>query len=167
MYGRVASAQNPAFGQYSDSLTITLKRGGGTVATGTASISGVVSPVCSISAGTLGFNAYSSGTAALATAAVTVNCSSGGAWQVSLGAGSTASGGTRRMAGPASSFLAYQLFSDAARLVAWGDGTAHGARVSGTGTGSNQSLTVYGRIPAGQSVPAGSYADSVLVTVEY
>lgn len=167
MYGRVASAQNPAFGQYSDSLTITLKRGGGTVATGTAAISGAVSPICSVSAGTLGFNTYSAGAAALATATVTVNCSSGGAWQVSLGAGNNASGGTRRMAGPSASFLAYQLFRDAARLVAWGDGTAHGARVTGTGTGSNQALTVYGRIPAGQSVPAGSYSDSVLVTVEY
>lgn len=96
-----------------------------------------------------------------------MNCSSGGAYQVSLGAGSNASGGTRRLAGPASSFLSYQLFRDSARTLAWGDGSALGARVSGTGNGSNQTLTVYGRIPAGQSVAVGTYTDSVLVTVDY
>lgn len=57
MFGRIASGQNPAFGAYSDSLTIVLKRGGGTVATGTASISAPVSPVCSVTAGALGFGA--------------------------------------------------------------------------------------------------------------
>jgi spore coat protein U-like protein len=166
MYARVASAQNPAFGTYSDSLTVAVKRGGGTVATGTVSVTGPVSPICSVTAGTLGFGAYS-GTAALAAAAVTVNCSSGGTYQVSLGAGANLSGGTRRMAGPASSFLAYQLFRDSGRTLAWGDGTALGARVSGTGSGAAQTLTVYGRIPAGQSATVGSYTDSVVVTVEY
>jgi spore coat protein U-like protein len=166
MFGRVAAAQNPAFGSYSDSLTVTLKRGGGTVATGTVPVSAPVSPICSVTAGTLGFGAYS-GAEALAAAAVSVNCSSGGTYQVSLGAGANLSSGTRRMAGPASSFLAYQLFRDPARSLAWGDGTALGARVSGTGSGATQTLTVYGRIPAGQSAAAGSYADSVVVTVEY
>jgi spore coat protein U-like protein len=167
MFGRVSSGQNPAFGTYTDSITVSVKRGGGTLAAGTVSITAPVSPICSVSAGTLGFGAYSSAAASLSSAAVTVNCSSGGAYQVSLGAGANASGGTRRMAGPAASFLSYQLFSDAARLVAWGDGSAHGARVSGTGTGAAQTLTVYGRIPAGQSAAPGSYTDSVLVTVEY
>ena len=167
MYGRVTSGQNPAFGTYTDSLSVTLKRGGGTVATGTVSVSGPVSPICSVTAGTLGFGTYSGAADALAAAAVSVNCSSGGAYQVSLSAGANASGGSRRMAGPASSFLAYQLFRDSARTLAWGDGSALGARVSGTGSGAAQTLTVYGRIPAGQSVTVGSYTDSVVVTVEY
>jgi spore coat protein U-like protein len=167
MFGRVSAGQNPAFSSFSDSVTITLKRGGGTIATTSAAISGTVSPICSVTAGTLGFGAYSSSAAALAAAAVTVNCSSGGAYQVSLGAGSNSAGGTRRMAGPASSFLTYQLFSDSARTVPWGDGAVHGARVSGTGSGSNQSLTVFGRIPAGQNAVPGTYTDAVIVTVEY
>jgi spore coat protein U-like protein len=167
MFGRVASGQNPAFGSYSDSVSISLKRGGSTIAGTTAAISGTVSPICSVTAGTLGFGTYTNSAAALAAASVTVNCSSGGAYQVSLGAGSWASGGSRRMAGPASSFLSYQLFQDSARTVAWGDGAAHGARVSGTGSGSNQVLTVFGRIPAGQTAVPGTYTDSVVVTVEY
>ena len=167
MYARMSSAQNPAYGAYSDGLTIVLKRGGGTLATGTFSVTAPVTPICSVTAGSLGFGPYTAAAATLAVAAVSVNCSSGGTYQVSLGAGANASGGTRRMAGPASSYLSYQLFRDSARTLAWGDGTALGARVSGTGSGAAQTLTVYGRIPAGQSVAAGSYADSVLVPVEY
>ena len=167
MYGRVTSAQNPAFGTYADSLSVTLKRGGGTIATGTVSVTALVSPICSVTAGTLGFGPYSGAASLTAAAAVTVNCSSGGTYQVALGAGGNLSGGSRRMAGPASSFLAYQLFRDSARTLAWGDGSALGARVSGTGSGGAQTLAVYGRIPAGQSVTVGSYTDSVLVTVEY
>ncbi|HEX8193270.1 MAG TPA: spore coat U domain-containing protein [Allosphingosinicella sp.] len=166
MFARVTAAQNPGFGSYSDNLTVVLKRGGGTVATGTVSVAAPVSPTCSVSAGSLGFGAYS-GAAALSAASVSVNCSSGGTYQVSLGAGAHASGGTRRMAGPAGAFLAYQLFRDSARTLAWGDGSALGARVSGTGSGAAQTLTVFGRIPAGQSAAAGSYTDSVVVTVEY
>ena len=167
MYGRVSSAQTPPWGSYSDTLTITLKQGGGNIASTTAPISGSVSPTCSASAGTLGFGTYAPASASVSTAAVSVNCSNGASYQVSLGGGNNASGGTRRMVGPSSSYLSYQLFSDALRTVAWGDGSALGAKVSRTGTGSAQSLTVYGRIPAAQSPRAGSYSDTVVVTVEY
>ncbi|MFY0084261.1 spore coat protein U domain-containing protein, partial [Acinetobacter baumannii] len=39
---------------------------------------------------------------------------------------------------------------------------------SGTGTGAVQTVNVYGRIPAGSTLPsAGSYVDTVTVTVTY
>jgi spore coat protein U-like protein len=168
MYGRVTANQNPVFAaNFTDTLAITLKRGGNNLANGTATISGSVSPICSVSAGTLGFGTYNGSAAVLSTATVSVNCSNGGAYQVSLGAGGNANAATRRMAGPSSSFLAYELYRDSSRSLAWGDGAAYGTRVSGTGSGSAQSLVVYGRIPAGQNVAAGSYSDSVVVTVEY
>ena len=47
----------------------------------------------------------------------------------------------------------------------WG-GTA-ASDVPHTGTGTETSLTVYGRIPAGQNVPAGSYSDTVVATVTF
>ncbi len=168
IYGRVPAGQNPPFGTgYSDSLTVTLKRGGGTLATTTAPITGSFAATCSVSAGTLGFGTYAPATASLASATISVNCSNGASYQVSLGGGSNQSGAQGGMPGPGGSLLSYELYSDSARTAAWGDGSALGARVSATGTGSAQSLTVYGRIPAGQSVAAGSYADSVVVTVEY
>jgi spore coat protein U-like protein len=40
--------------------------------------------------------------------------------------------------------------------------------VAGTGTGVVHSLTVYGQIPAGQSVTTtGSYTDTITATVTY
>ena len=72
--------------------------------------------------------------------------------------------------------LAYGLFSDAARTTPWGDGGAGGATVGGTITTSllallclpgHQAHTIHGRIPANQSVPAGVYADQVVLTVTY
>jgi spore coat protein U-like protein len=35
------------------------------------------------------------------------------------------------------------------------------------GTGGNQALTVFGRIPAGQQAVAGTYSDRVVVVVTY
>lgn len=170
MYGRVNSGQNPAYGTtaFSDSLTVAVKRGGSTIASMNAMpVSSMVAAICSVSAGTLGFGSYS-GTAVDSTASISVNCSSGASYQVSLSGGSNQSGSARRMAGPASSFLSYQLFRDALRTTPWGDGSADlGGRAGGTGSGAAQSLTVYGRIPAGQNPAAGSYSDSVVVTVEY
>lgn len=62
--------------------------------------------------------------------------------------------------------LGYNLFTDATRTVVWGDGSAGGGRVSGSGT-TGATHTVYGRIPAGQNVPAGNYSDALVVRVEF
>jgi spore coat protein U-like protein len=167
MHGRVTAGQNPSFGSYSDSLSVSLKKGGGTLATTTASISGSVSPICSVSAGSLGFGTYSAAAASLGSATVSVNCSNGGAYRVSLGGGQYSTSATRRMLGPSNNYLSYELFSNSGRTVQWGNGTVFGGQVSGTGSGSAQSLIVYGRIPASQLSTPGTYSDSVLVTVEY
>ena len=44
--------------------------------------------------------------------------------------------------------LGYQLHADALRSVVWGDGTNVSSVLPGVGTVSNQSLTVYGRLPS-------------------
>jgi spore coat protein U-like protein len=167
MYGRVTGAQSPTFGTYTDSLSMQLKQGGGTLRTSTISVSGPVSPVCSVSAGTLGFPSYSATAAVVASANLSINCSSGAGYQVSLGSGLYMSGSTRRMVGPSTNYLNYELYRDSARTLTWGDGTALGSKVGGTGSGAAQTLTVYGRIPAGQYRAVGSYTDTVLVTIEY
>jgi spore coat protein U-like protein len=171
LYGRVAGSQNPPYSPtaYTDTLTIDVRIGTSStiLVTRTITVSSMVAAICSISAGTLGFGSYS-GSIANATGSVSVNCTGTAPYSVSIGGGNNQSGSTRRMAGPAGSTLDYQLYSDSARLVPWGDGGAQlGARRSGTGSGAAQTLTVYGRIPAGQYPGAGSYSDSVLVTIDY
>lgn len=65
--------------------------------------------------------------------------------------------------------LSYNLFRDAARTVVWGDysaGTSAFIDLSPPNN-RNETLTVYGRIPAGQDISAGAYTDSVTLTVNY
>ena len=80
---------------------------------------------------------------------------------------SNSNGTTRRMLKSAGQYLTYALYSNAGRTTAWGDGTTYGAQVSGTGSGSNQSLTVYGRVTASQRPTPGSFTDTVVITMTY
>ena len=91
---------------------------------------------------------------------INVACDSQTSFTVSLGSGN----GTvadRRMTGGATQ-LGYNLYKDSTRLIVWGEGMDG---VSAIGT--NVDLTVYGRIPGSQNVPANVYVDSVTVTVTF
>lgn len=86
---------------------------------------------------------------------------------VSVGAGTSGSFAIRSMMS-GSDTLQYNVFTDASRLQIWGDGSA------GTGTinvapfpNRPMTLTIYGRMPPGQNVRAGSYSDTLIVTIEY
>ena len=62
--------------------------------------------------------------------------------------------------------MTYELYKDGAHLNVWSTGT--GAQtVPAFSTDAPQTLTVYGRITSGQDVPAGSYADTVVATVNF
>jgi len=65
--------------------------------------------------------------------------------------------------------LNYNLYFDAAYTQVWGDGTGGSAEGSASirKNAPNASLPVYGAIAAGQDPPPGSYADTILVTVNY
>lgn len=87
---------------------------------------------------------------------------------MSLNAGTT-SGGTiaARLMTDSSNTLSYNLYTDVTYTTVWGDGTGGSSPVAGTGSGSLQSLTVYGRVPSGQGEPTGSYSDTVTATITY
>lgn len=54
----------------------------------------------------------------------------------------------------------YQLYSDAGRSNVLNT-------ISGTGTGTSQAVTVYGRVPAQTAPPPGNYRDVVIITVAF
>ncbi|HUP45033.1 MAG TPA: spore coat U domain-containing protein [Thermoanaerobaculia bacterium] len=64
------------------------------------------------------------------------------------------------------SLLSYGIFSDPARTQTWGAG-ANAVQVTFDQGSTPQELTVFGRIPGGQVVPAGSYMDAVTATVDF
>jgi spore coat protein U-like protein len=65
--------------------------------------------------------------------------------------------------------MRFNVYTDAAYSVVWGDG-AMGSLISGgiASGDSNRSITVYGRVPAGQNtLKAGSFAGSLTITLTY
>jgi len=129
----------------------------------TFTVSATVVASCSVSATNLAFGSYTGSAHVDQTSTVSVTCTNGTDYSVALNDGANASGSTRRMVSSGSNYLSYEMYSDAGRTTVWNAA----AQVTGTGNGAAQSLTVYGRIPSGQSVPAGSYSDTVQVTVTY
>jgi spore coat protein U-like protein len=64
------------------------------------------------------------------------------------------------------STITYSLYTTSGRTTVWGN-TVGTDTQSGTGTGSNQALTVFGRVPP-QTTPAPStYTDTIVATVTY
>ena len=144
-----------------------------TTAGNTFQVTATVISACTVSGTALNFGSSIDPLAAAtpldASSTLSVQCTNTTPYAVSLNAGSNAGGAanftTRAMKSGANS-LGYQLYLDAGRATVWGNGTAS-STVSGTGTGSTQSLTIYGRLPSLANVVPGSYTDTVTVTVSY
>ena len=127
--------------------------------------SALVSANCTVNATAMNFG--SAGVLlgnADATSTIGVQCSNGVSYQVGLGDGTHASGSMRRMAG-AGGFVTYELYRNSGRTQRWGN--AAGSTVLGTGTGGTQNLTVYGRVGAQATPAAGTYTDTIVVSVTY
>lgn len=103
-----------------------------------------------------------------ATSSIGVQCTNTTPYNVGLGAGA-GTGATvalRKMTSAGGATINYQLFRDTARTQTWGDQVGTNT-VSGTGNGAIQTLTVYGTVPAQTTPAAGSYTDTVQVTVTF
>lgn len=144
--------------------------------TANLSVTASVSANCTISTAAVAFGAYDpvSANAASAlngTGTVTVTCTTGSGATITLGQGSNADAGSsaavplRRMADSGSDFLSYFLYQDSGRTTVWGN--TEGTGVDHEGDGTATGITVYGRIPAGQNVPADSYSNTVVATVTF
>jgi len=135
-------------------------------ATTSFNVNATVQATCLVNATSLNFGTYS-GVQLDGTSTINVTCTNTTPYTVGLDAGTFtgATVTTRRMTGPAAAPLSYALYSDSGRTTNWGNST--GSWVSGTGNGSAQGITVYGRIPAAQYATPGSYADTIAVTVTY
>lgn len=101
-------------------------------------------------------------------AVVKLNCTKDVAYRVSLNDGLNASGeGARRLAlvgGAQAAFVPYSLYKDAARTAVWDSKNPY----TGTGTGAQADMIVYGRVPPMATTPvSGKYTDLVMLTVSW
>ncbi|KAF1700713.1 Csu type fimbrial protein [Pseudoxanthomonas kaohsiungensis] len=101
------------------------------------------------------------------TSTLVVTCTNGTPYNIGLNAG-TGSGATdtaRKMTGPGGT-VPYSLYKNTGRTQNWGDTGTN--RVAGTGSGSAQTITVYGRVlSADTGVSAGTYTDTITATITY
>lgn len=148
-------------------LAVSGVAGNGATTNTTFSVTSTVLSACTVSATNLAFGSYTL-TQLDATSTVNVICTFGTAYDVGLnaGTGSGATVATRKMTGPSSQTLNYTLYKEAARTTVWGD-TVGADTVTGTGAGTPQALTVYGRAPGSQASGVGLYTDTITVTVTY
>jgi spore coat protein U-like protein len=102
-----------------------------------------------------------------ATGTATVQCTNTTPYAAALNGGNSgASDPTKRKMAKGSETITYGLYRDSARSLPWGS-TSGSNTVSGTGTGSSQALTVYGRVAAQTTPSPGVYTDSVILTLTY
>jgi spore coat protein U-like protein len=190
VYGRLFGNQTSALpGPYADSFTgataqLTINQVGqflgippppGTCGGPSGSVNfpftvqATVTSQCFVSASLLNFgnNVGLLTSAVNATTTLGVQCSNGTSYNVGLDAGLNGGGNinARKMVLGANS-VAYQLYQNSGRTTVWGN-TVGTNTVAGMGTGNSQSLTVYGTVPAQTTPPAGTYNDTITVTVTY
>ncbi|ABI56134.1 spore coat U domain-containing protein [Alkalilimnicola ehrlichii MLHE-1] len=139
--------------------------------TATFDVTATVDPTCTVDADNLVFGTYDpfSDTPLDENSEIRVQCTSDTPYDIGLDDGdNTGAEGERRMAlADESDFLEYDLYHDNHGGTSWGD-IDSGAELTGlSGTGSEQSYVVYGRIFAEQSVAVGNYVDTIEVTVKW
>ena len=140
---------------------------------GSLTVTASVNSSCIVSSGTLSFGTYDPintnvSAPLLQSGTFQIQCTNGLTATILLGqglnpdSGSSDSAPIRNMTNGASR-MNYQLYTTGARSTVWDNASG----VSQVTTGLTQTMTVYGSVPAGQNVPAGSYSDTVVITVNY
>jgi len=166
VYGTLPAGQYVAPGSYSDTITVYI--------TSSASpssfqfgVNATVLSTCAVSATALNFGTYA-GALINNTSVLTVTCTNTTVFNIGLNAG-TATGATvttRKMTGPASATLNYKLFRDGALTQNWGNTVGTDTLLSQS-NGTALQYSVFGQMPAGQSLKPGSYTDTITATVTY
>jgi spore coat protein U-like protein len=140
-----------------------------TTTTASVAVSASVLSSCGVTALPLAFGTYSPAQSTNTTAqtSVVVTCTNGTPYNVGLNAGGgTGASVTTRVMSSGSNTLTYSLYQDSGYSTVWGN-TIGTNTVTGTGSGLSQTITVYGSVTALQAAPAGSYTDSITVSMTY
>jgi spore coat protein U-like protein len=121
---------------------------------------------CTVSVPTMNFGTYTGALSTPGATPATVTCPILLSYNVGLnaGVGAGATTTTRKMTGPGSATLSYQLFQNSSRTTIWGN-TVGTDTVSGVGTSGAQTINIYPQAAAGQNVAPGTYTDTITVSV--
>ena len=120
---------------------------------------------CTVNAQDLDFGTYSPTAAKTGQTIINLRCTPGSAATLTLDGGTSGNPAARHMAGPAD--LNYGLFRDAGFQDPINNTEPAFELGAAENTGAIVPYTIYGQIPSGQLVPAGSYLDTIRVTVQF
>lgn len=148
--------------------------------TGSLSVSARLLPQCSVSATNMNFGATNFlplNTSLDATSTVTARCSPNTSYKIlaETGPGGEGCGSARRLTHSSlpgiqiSYYLSVEYPPNSGSRQLWGngDGVNCPAVIVGLGNGAAQPYTAYGEIPAGQTPAAGTYTDTVVLSISY
>ena len=144
-------------------------KGGGHSVQTSFTVQAQVTATCNLAVNAMSFGTIAGLTTAQATSnQISLTCTTGVPYTISLSNGSN--GGTsptnRYMISASNQKLSYGIFKDAAHMQAWGLTTGANTQ-AGTGSGTTQNLTAYALLPAQGNPSAGTYSDTVVVTINY
>jgi spore coat protein U-like protein len=125
---------------------------------------------CAISVSSVNFGAYDifSNIPKDITGSITYNCTGVNPTPTSVAidlSQGNASNYNQRQLRNGTDSINYNLYLDAAGQIIWGNASSGTSRY--TSSVLNGNVTIYGRIPARQKVTAGTYSDTITVTIEF
>lgn len=123
---------------------------------------------CTVTATNINFGNYdvTSTNNTTSTGTITVSCSNDTNVVISIGQSLYGGINPRRMKHTIhNDFLNYNIYQNAGLTTIWGDGTNGTSPLIVNRIGRNKTYTYYGTLFAGQDVSAGTYTDSLTVTV--
>lgn len=150
--------------------------------TAVVGVSATVVNTCTVTASAVVFGDYdplaANKSAPLnASGAVALACTRGAAPSVGLGPGANGDGSARRMRGAGSGLLTYELYKPSSTApgagclygspAVWGDSAGGLLAPGAVGDRKPRDYRICGQVGAGQSPSAGSYSDTVVVTVNF
>jgi spore coat protein U-like protein len=130
---------------------------------------------CSVSLTSIAFGSYDTQSPGPTdtVGSLSISCSSGNpadsTLSIALSPGSSGNANARTLL-RGTHPLYYNLYTNVARTVIWGDDSGGGESVASSFppvSRTAKTFSIYGRIPALQNAWAGAYYDSVTVTVSY
>lgn len=107
---------------------------------------------------------------ATSTSQVTATCTKSTNYTIALGTGSSGSYSARTLSGAKSTNhdkLNYNVYKDTTYASILGDGSNGTSMLTGTGSGIQQSFTVYGMLQLNQYITPDNYSDNLSVTINY
>ena len=123
---------------------------------------------CNVSAGNLAFASATNLSGAIpGQSQINLQCSNGTGYSVGLDGGTSAAADpTQRKMTFGGNAVTYGLYRDAAHGLPWGNTPGSNA-LPGVGTSLTQTLPVYGLVPVQTTPPAGTYTDTIVVSITF